>query len=206
MAVLTIELLLLFGWIPDLGLVFLGLAINTNVLLSAIVIVSLYLSCLLRQYFQIFIQPCESSSVPDSIMSYLKSIKKGSSIIVINFTWFIMDYFSSFNSSCIDIYQYLLIHLRKVHLIKALGSIAEDITEANEEVARLTTEFTKEQLSEVEDAFETAIELNVRSNQNNFGISFPQNVIENPEIIFNNNNTEYTEILPNMLEDLLMIL
>ena len=77
MAVLTIELLLLFSWIPDLGLVFLGLAINTNVLLSAIVIVSLFVLFFAQAIFpNHLLYNDESSSMPDSIMSYLKSIKR----------------------------------------------------------------------------------------------------------------------------------
>ena len=40
-AVVVIQVLLYLSWIPDLGLVFLGVAINTNVFLSAVVILSL---------------------------------------------------------------------------------------------------------------------------------------------------------------------
>ena len=70
-AVLAIELLL-FSWIPDLGLVFLGLAINTNVLLSAIVIVSLFVLFFAQAIFpNHLLYNDESSSMPDSIMSYL---------------------------------------------------------------------------------------------------------------------------------------
>ena len=79
-------------------------------------------------------------------------------------------------------------------------NIQENISEANIEVSKLTAQFTPEHLSDIEDAFETAIELNVRSNQNTFGLDFPQNVIEQPEIIFSDNTTEYTNVLPKMLQ------
>ena len=79
-------------------------------------------------------------------------------------------------------------------------NIQEDIIEANSEVTSLAANFTSDQLDDIEDAFETAIELNVRSNQNTFGLGFPQNVIEQPEVIFSDNTTEYTAELPKMLK------
>ena len=73
-------------------------------------------------------------------------------------------------------------------------SIQEDLAEANKEVFNIGDDLDK-----AEDAFETAIELSVRSKQNDFGQAFPNNVIDNPEIIFSSNSTSYTSTLPLMI-------
>ena len=79
-------------------------------------------------------------------------------------------------------------------------SILEDNSEAEQDLDKVLNNFTVETISDVEDAFEAAIELNVRAHQNNFGLEFPNNVIENPEIILNKYETDYTAELPNMLK------
>ena len=79
-------------------------------------------------------------------------------------------------------------------------NIAENINEADSQVSELTANFTADNLSDIEDAFEEAIATNVRSNQNTFGLDFPQNVIEQPEIIFSDNTTAYSSSLPRMLK------
>ena len=58
--------------------------------------------------------------------------------------------------------------------------------------------FTVDTLEQAEEAFEDAIALSVRSNQNSFALGFPKNVIESPEMIFNDNTTDYTLELPKM--------
>jgi hypothetical protein len=83
-AVVAIELLLLFSWIPDLGLVFLGVAINTNVFLSAILILSLIVLFFAQSIFpNHLLYHDESTSMQDSVMNYLASIRdKGLQLLV----------------------------------------------------------------------------------------------------------------------------
>ena len=202
-AIVAIELLLLFSWIPDLGLVFLGIAINTNVFLSAIVILSLIVLFFAQSIFpNHLLYNEESTSMPDSIMNYLMVIRDRGLQLMVSLIpgalW----------TGLVLIIPAALIYISvstsesfKNETLSARGeNIIEDISEADATVGELTANFTKDQLSDVEDAFETAIELNVRSNQNSFGLGFPNNVIEEPEIIFNDNTTEYTNILPDMLQ------
>ena len=83
-AVVVIELLLLFSWIPDIGLVFLGVAINTNVFLSAILILSLFVLFFAQSIFpNHLLYNDESTSMQESVMNYLSSIRdKGLQLIV----------------------------------------------------------------------------------------------------------------------------
>ena len=202
-AIIVIELMLLLSWLPDLGLVFLGLAINTNVFLSAIVVLSLLVLCFAQAIFpNHLLYNDESTSMQDSIVNYLYVIRdKGVQLIaslVPGSLWMILVIVipAALIYGSISISESL-----KNNTLSVRGeNIQEDIIEANSEVTSLTANFTSDQLDDIEDAFETAIELNVRSNQNTFGLGFPQNVIEQPEVIFSDNTTEYTAELPKMLK------
>jgi hypothetical protein len=200
-AIVAIELLLLLSWLPDLGLVFLGVAINTNVFLSAIVLLSLLVLYFAQAIFpNHLLYNDESTAMQGSIVNYLYAIRdKGVQLmasLIPGSLWAALAivipaaliYISISTSDSI-----------KTNTLSVRGgNIQEDIVEANSEVNTLTANFTSDQIDDIEDAFETAIELNVRSNQNTFGLGFPQNVIEQPEIIFSDNATEYTAELPRM--------
>ncbi|MBC8399760.1 MAG: fibronectin type III domain-containing protein, partial [Flavobacteriales bacterium] len=201
-AIVVIELMLLLSWLPDLGLVFLGLAINTNVFLSAIVVLSLFVLFFAQAIFpNHLLYNDESTSMQDSIVNYLYVIRdKGVQLIaslVPGSLWMILVIVipAALIYGSISISESL-----KNNTLSVRGeNIQENIIEANSEVTSLAANFTSDQLDDIEDAFETAIELNVRSNQNTFGLGFPQNIIEQPEVIFSDNTTEYTAELPKML-------
>jgi hypothetical protein len=201
--VLAIELLLLLSWIPDLGLVFLGVAINTNVFLSALVILSLIVLFFAEAIFpNHLLYKDESTSMPDSIMSYLASIRDRGLQIVLSLIP------ASIWVSLILLIPAAIIYLSvstseslKNDVLTQRGeNIAKDINEVAEEVDSL---LFSDSISELEDAFESAIAFEVRSQQNTFGLGFPQNVIEQPEIIFDNNFTSWTGELPDMLKGLI---
>ena len=202
-AIIVIELMLLLSWLPDLGLVFLGLAINTNVFLSAIIVLSLFVLCFAQAIFpNHLLYNDESTSMQDSIVNYLYVIRdKGVQLIaslVPGSLWMILVIVipAALIYGSISVSESL-----KNNTLSVRGdNIQEDIIEANSEVTSLAANFTSDQLDDIEDAFETAIELNVRSNQNTFGLGFPQNIIEQPEVIFSDNTTEYTAELPKMLK------
>ena len=201
-AIVVIELLLLLSWIPDLGLVFLGLAINTNVFLSAIVLLSLLVLCFAQAIFpNHLLYNDESTSMQASIVNYLYTIRdKGVQLLaslIPGTLWVVLAILipAALIYGSISISESL-----KNNTLSVRGdNIQDDIIEANSEVGILVANFTSDQISEIEDAFERAIELNVRSNQNTFGLDFPKNVIQQPEVIFSDNVTEYTNELPNML-------
>jgi hypothetical protein len=201
-AVVVIELLLLFSWIPDLGLVFLGLAINTNVFLSAILILSLIILYFAQAIFpNHLLYNDESISMRDSATNYLRTIRdKGLQLIASIIPGSIWLALALLIPATLVILSVSTSDSFKTNtLSKRANNIEENITEANTEVERLSNEFTSDNIVDIEDAFENAIELNVRSHQNTFGLNFPQNVIEGPEIIFSDNHTEYTSVLPSML-------
>ena len=202
-AVVVIELLLLMSWIPDFGLVFLGIAINTNVFLSAILVLSLIVLFFAQSIFpNHLLYNDESTSMQDSFMNYLSAIKeKGLQIVLSTIPGAIW-------TALVLIIPALLIFIsvsvsdsfKNQALSVRAENISEDNSEASDEIIKAISDFSAETLSDVEAAFETAIELNVRTHQNNFGLEFPQNVIDNPEIVFNETITDYTNELPSMLK------
>jgi hypothetical protein len=202
-AVVAIELLLLFSWIPDLGLVFLGVAINTNVFLSAILILSLIVLFFAQSIFpNHLLYHDESTSMQDSVMNYLASIRdKGLQLLVSlvpGSLWTLVVLIIP--AALITISVSTSDSFKNNTLSERGKNIAENINEADSQVSELTANFTADNLSDIEDAFEEAIAINVRSNQNTFGLDFPQNVIEQPEIIFSDNATAYSSSLPRMLK------
>ncbi len=199
--VLAIELLLLLSWIPDLGLVFLGVAINTNVFLSALVILSLIVLFFAEAIFpNHLLYKDESTSMPDSIMSYLASIRdKGLQIVL------------SLIPGSIWLSLVLLIPAAVIYIsVSTSESLKNDVlTKRGENIAKdikvldeIIFDFSKS-TDEAKESAKDEIALEIRYNQNAFGLGFPQNVIEQPEIIFDNNYTEATTLLPGMLKMLI---
>ena len=202
-AIVAIEILLLLSWIPDLGLVFLGVAINTNVFLSAAVILSLVVLSFAQSIFpNHLLYNDESTLMQNSVMNYLRAIRDKAIQLMVSLVpgslWLglaliIPTALIYISISTSDSFKTQTLTVRE-------NNIAESIQEANNDVDALRATFTIDDMDEMEDLFEDAIELNVRANQNYFGLSFPQNVIEQPEIIFSNNATDYTADLPRMLD------
>ena len=202
-AIVAIEILLLLSWIPDLGLVFLGVAINTNVFLSAAVILSLVVLSFAQSIFpNHLLYNNESTLMQNSVMNYLRAIRDKAIQLMVSLVpgslWLVLALiiptaliYISISTS--DSFKTQTLTVRE-------NNIAESMQEANNDVDALKDNFTIDDMDEMEDLFEDAIELNVRANQNYFGLSFPQNVIEQPEIIFSNNATDYTVDLPRMLD------
>ena len=86
-AIVAIQILLLLSWIPDLGLVFLGVAINTNVFLSAAVILSLVVLSFAQSIFpNHLLYNDESTLMQNSVMNYLRAIRESDNIISDSYT------------------------------------------------------------------------------------------------------------------------
>jgi hypothetical protein len=195
-SIVVIEALLFLSIIPDFGLVFLGIAVNANVFLSAIVILALivlfFAKAILPNHL---LHNEESVSFQDSVVSYLYSIRdKGIQILVSlipGSMWSVVVLaipvlFVYASISMADSFKETTIAIQS-------ASISEDLLEAHSKALTIN-----ETLEQAEEAFEDAIALSVRSNQNSFALGFPQNVIESPEMIFSNNTTDYTLELPKM--------
>ena len=195
-SIVVIEALLFLSIIPDFGLVFLGIAVNANVFLSAIVILALivlfFAKAILPNHL---LHNEESVSFQDSVVSYLYSIRdRGVQILV---SLIPGSMWSVVVLAIPVLFVYASISMadsfKETTIASQSASISEDLLEAHSKA--LTINDTLEQ---AEEAFEDAIALSVRSNQNAFALGFPQNVIESPEMIFSNNTTDYTLELPKM--------
>jgi len=195
-SIVVIEALLFLSIIPDFGLVFLGIAVNANVFLSAIVILALivlfFAKAILPNHL---LHNEESVSFQDSVVSYLYSIRDRGIQILVSLIpgsmWSVVVLaipvlFVYASISMADSFKETTIAIQS-------ASISEDLLEAHSKALTIN-----ETLEQAEEAFEDAIALSVRSNQNSFALGFPQNVIESPEMIFSNNTTDYTLELPKM--------
>jgi hypothetical protein len=196
-SVVGIEVLLYLSIIPDFGLVLLGIAINTNVILSSVLILSLIVLFFAKAIIpNHLLNNDESTSFKGSIVNYLYAIRdKGLQIVlglIPGSMWSIVVLaipvlFIYTAISTADSFKKSVFENRTV-------TINEDLTDAHLKALDIGDDLVK-----AEDAFKTAIELSVRSNQNSFGQDFPENVFDNPEIIFSSNSTSYTSTLPIMI-------
>ena len=200
-AIGAVHVLLYLSIIPDFGLIILGIAVNANVIFSGIAILSLIVLFLAKAIMpNHLLHNDESTSFKESVVNYLYATRdKGLQMLlslIPGTMWSavvlaIPVLFIYASISMADSFKTNILSVRG-------GNIQKDIIEANSEVNKLTANFTSDQIDDIEDAFETAIELNARSNQNTFGLGFPNNVFEHPEIILNKNTTDYTVELPKM--------
>jgi hypothetical protein len=195
-SIVVIEALLFLSIIPDFGLVFLGIAVNANVFLSAIVILALivlfFAMAILPNHL---LQNEESVSFQDSVVSYLYSIRdRGIQILV---SLIPGSMWSVVVLAIPVLFVYASISMadsfKETTIASQSASISEDLLEAHSKALTIN-----DTLELAEEAFEDAIALSVRSNQNSVALGFPQNVIESPEMIFSDNTTDYTLELPKM--------
>jgi len=195
-SIVVIEALLYLSIIPDFGLVFLGIAVNANVFLSAIVILALIVLFFAKAILPNHLLDNEESvSFQNSVVSYLYSIRERGVQILVSLIPGSM--WSVVVLAIPVLFVYASISLADYFKEKTIAiqstSISEDLLEAHSKVITIS-----DTLEQAEEAFEDAISLSVRSNQNQFALGFPKNVIDQPEIIFSNNNTDYTLELPKM--------
>ena len=77
LSVVVIQILLSLSLLPDFGLFILGVAINTNVILSFVLITSLFIAFFAQAIFPNYLLDNEAdSSLLDSTKSYLNQIKQ----------------------------------------------------------------------------------------------------------------------------------
>ena len=195
-SIVVIEALLFLSIIPDFGLVFLGVAVNANVFLSAIVILALivlfFAQAILPNHL---LHNEESVSFQDSVVNYLYSIRDRGIQILVSLIPGTMWSVVVLAIPVLFVYASISMadSFKETTIASQSSSISEDLLEAHSKALTIN-----ETLEQAEEAFEDAIALSVRSNQNSFALGFPQNVIESPEMIFSNNTTDYTLELPKM--------
>jgi len=144
-SIVAIEVLLLLSWIPDLGLVFLGFSINTNVFLSAIVILSLIVLFFAKSIFpNHLLYNDEATSMQESVTNYLYAIRdKGLQLMMSLIPGSLWTAFVLVIPVALIILSVSISDSFKIDTLTiTANNIEEAIGEANTEVERLTTEFT----------------------------------------------------------------
>ena len=206
-AIVTIHILLFFSIIPDIGLTILGIAVNTNVFLSGVTLL-----CLLVLTFSLSIFPNhflnndESNSFKESIVSYLKIIKdKGVQLVAITIP-------AGLWASVIVLIPAVFVYYSIATADSFKTNFYEDEnTNAKEELSEVGDELSKTSISylsdssdivALEDAYENLIDAELYVNQTAFATNFPNNVIENTKLIFDDNHTSLTASLPVTIKDL----
>jgi len=206
-AIVTIHVLLFFSIIPDLGLTILGIAINTNVFLSGVTLL-----CLLVLTFSLSIFPNhllnndESNSFKDSIVSYLKIIKdKGVQLIAITIPaglWasivvLIPAVFVYYSIATADSFKTNFYEEENTNAKKELSEVGEELDKTSISYLSDSTDIIT-----LEEAYEDLIDAELYVNQTAFSTNFPNNVIENTKLIFDDNHTSLTTSLPVTIENL----
>lgn len=206
-AIVAIHVLLFFSIIPDIGLTALGIAVNTNVFLSGVTLL-----CLLVLTFSLSIFPNhllnndESNSFKGSVISYLKVIKdKGVQLIAITIP-------GSLWATIVVLIPAIFVY----YSIATADSLktnfyADENTNAKKELSEIGDELSKTSISYLsdssgiivlEEAYENLIDAELYVNQTAFATNFPNNVIENTKLIFNDNHTSLTSSLPGTIENI----
>ena len=206
-AIITIHALLFFSIIPDIGLTVLGIAINTNVFLSGVTLL-----CLLVLSFSISIFPNhllkndESNSFKESIVSYLKIIKdKGVQLIAITIPAGLWATIVALIPAVFVYYSIATADSFKTNFYEEENKKAtEELSEVGDELSNTSISYLSDStdIITLEEAYEDLINAELYVNQTAFATNFPNNVIENTKLIFDDNHTSLTTTLPGIIDDL----
>lgn len=203
LAILFTQILISLSFIPDFGLVILGISISTNVLLSFITLVSLFILCFAVSIFPTYLLKNNlENSLFNSTESLLKQIRdKGLQILVSIIP-------ASLFSVILLFVPVLLIHVsmssaesfkNEMYAEKKL-KLSEEITEFNSEVEQALYSFNEESLDSIQSIYEQAIRLELKEQQLSFADDYPHNLIDNPYLICDTHVTNYTASLPMLFE------
>ena len=203
-SVAIIQILLYLSLVPDLGLVILGIAISTNVLLSFLSIIAIFISFFAQAIFPNYLLDNDDKiSALDSVKSYIHQIKdKGVQLL---FSTIPLSLFSVVVLAVPVFLIYLSISVADTSKLKIYEnkkeSLSEDIITANKDLAVLLNNFDSNNKDSVKLAFEKAIEFDIRSQQISFGNDFPNNLIDKPNSICDTHITSFTSELPQFFEN-----
>ncbi|MDC3029930.1 fibronectin type III domain-containing protein, partial [Flavobacteriales bacterium] len=203
LAILFTQILISLSFIPDFGLVILGISISTNVLLSFITLVSLLILCFAVSIFPTYLLKNNlENSLFNSTESLLKQIRdKGLQILVSIIP-------ASLFSVILLFVPVLLIHVsmssaesfkNEMYAEKKL-KLSEEITEFNSEVEHALYSFNEESLDSIQSIYEQAIRFELKEQQLSFADDYPHNLIDNPYLICDTHLTNYTNSLPILFE------
>ncbi len=195
-AIIAIHLLLFMSFIPDFGLIILGIAVNANVFLSGIVILTLFVllfaDSLMPNYL---LYNNESIKVKDSLINYLHAIKeKGVQLwlsAIPGTLWSVLLLIVPV------LFIYLTITLADTAKVRVFQNRANEI---NHQIIEQDSKIAANYEEEIEELLKSSIKLEMKEMQNDFSLDYPRNVITNPEIIFDSNNNRYTALIPERLK------
>ncbi|MDA9656149.1 fibronectin type III domain-containing protein [Flavobacteriales bacterium] len=203
LSVVVIHILLSLSLLPDFGLFILGLAINTNVILSFVLITSLFIAFFAQAIFPNYMLENEdNSSLLDSTKSYLNQIKQkglqilfsiGPSSMVSLLVLLIPAFIVYLSIATADDFKSKVYSEKKIDLVV-------DKEEANESFKKAMDNFTAVNLDTVQTALEKVIELDIRSQQIDYADSFPKNMIDDPQNITNKHTSSYTDFFPKVIQ------
>jgi len=191
-AIVLIHLLFFLSFIPDFGLIILGIGINANVFFSGIIILSLIVLLFSKSLIpNHLLHNDESTAVRKSLSNYLSSVKeKGLQLLFSMIPGIIW-------SSLILIIPVLFIYLS---MLLAGDAKTRMLTERSYEISEKIQESEYKLLScsekNIEEQLKHSIKLELENIQNEFSLDYPENIITNPAILFNSNTNKYTNILP----------
>jgi len=195
-AIIAIHLLLFMSFIPDFGLILLGIAVNANVILSGIVILTLFVllfaDSLIPNYL---LYNDESTKVKESLLNYLHSIKEKGVQLILSIIPGIL--WSSIVLIIPVLFLYLTITFADSAKTRMLQNRGDKI---NQKIIEQDSKIAANYGEHIEELLKSSIKLEMQVMQNNFSLGYPNNVIVNPEIIFDSNKNSYTDLLPERLK------
>ena len=202
LAILLTQILISLSFIPDFGLVILGISISTNVILSFITLVSLFILCFAVSIFPNYLlNNTLENSLFNSTESLLKQIRdKGLQILVSIIP-------ASLFSVILLFVPVLLIHIsmssaesykNEMYAEKKI-KLGEEILEFNNDVEKALISFNEESIDSIQSIYEQAIRFELEEQQLSFADAFPHNLTDNPYLICDTHVTNYTYSLPDLV-------
>lgn len=202
----VIQILLWASIIPDVGLTILGIAVNTNVLLSGIVLLSFFVLAFATAIFPNYLlYNKDDQSIKDSFVSYLNVIKeKGVQLFAVSIPG------AAWSGIAIAL-PALLIYasisvsdsIKKDFYIAQIESNETLVQESADSLQSAVELFAIDSISigTLQATFEDCIAEEVNLKQKQFSHQYPDNVIENIEIVFTDDSTRFSGLFDQRVED-----
>jgi len=202
LAILLTQILISLSFIPDLGLVLLGVSISANVFLSFITCISLFILCFAVSIFPNYLlNNSLDNSIFDSTESLLKQIRdKGLQIlastipaslfsVILLFVPVLLIYVSIYSA---ESYKNEIYSDKKIKL-------TEEILEFKNNAEKAFISFDAENIDSINSIYEQAIRFELEEQQLSFAEDYPHNIMNNPFLICDTHITNYTYSLPDIL-------
>jgi hypothetical protein len=202
LAILLTQILISLSFIPEVGLILLGVSISANVFLSFITFISLFILCFAVSIFPNYLlNNTLDNSIFNSTESLLKQIRdKGLQIlastipaslfsVILLFVPVLLIYVSIYSA---ESYKNEIYSDKKIKL-------TEEILEFKNNTEKAFISFDAENIDSINSIYEQAIRFELEEQQLSFAEDYPHNIINNPFMICDTHITNYTYSLPDIL-------